>query len=89
MNANIKVEGRTAIIVGPVKLHGAKVKSTDLRAGAALLIAGAMADGLTEITGVEHIDRGYCHVVDKMQGLGVNIWREQLTEEELAQMKNS
>ncbi|MED3643294.1 UDP-N-acetylglucosamine 1-carboxyvinyltransferase [Caldifermentibacillus hisashii] len=89
MNANIKVEGRSAIITGPVHLNGAKVKATDLRAGASLLIAGLMARGLTEITGVEHIDRGYSHVVEKLQGLGANIWRETLTEEEMEQVKNS
>ncbi|WP_368993531.1 UDP-N-acetylglucosamine 1-carboxyvinyltransferase [Caldifermentibacillus hisashii] len=89
MNANIKVEGRSAIITGPVQLNGAKVKATDLRAGASLLIAGLMARGLTEITGVEHIDRGYSHVVEKLQGLGANIWRETLTEEEMEQVKNS
>ncbi|WP_368985983.1 UDP-N-acetylglucosamine 1-carboxyvinyltransferase [Caldifermentibacillus hisashii] len=89
MNANIKVEGRSAIITGPVHLNGAKVKATDLRAGASLLIAGLMARGLTEITGVEHIDRGYSHVVEKLQGLGANVWRETLTEEEMEQVKNS
>ncbi|MBU5342491.1 UDP-N-acetylglucosamine 1-carboxyvinyltransferase [Caldifermentibacillus hisashii] len=89
MNANIKVEGRSAIITGPVQLNGAKVKATDLRAGASLLIAGLMARGLTEITGVEHIDRGYSHVVEKLQGLGANVWRETLTEEEMEQVKNS
>lgn len=89
MNANIKVEGRSAIITGPVQLNGAKVKATDLRAGASLLIAGLMARGLTEITGVEHIERGYSHVVEKLQGLGANIWRETLTEEEMEQVKNS
>lgn len=89
MNANIKVEGRSAIITGPVQLNGEKVKATDLRAGASLLIAGLMARGLTEITGVEHIDRGYSHVVEKLQGLGANVWRETLTEEEMEQVKNS
>ncbi len=59
MNANIKVEGRSAIINGPVQLQGAKVKASDLRAGAALVIAGLMAEGITEVTGLEHIDRGY------------------------------
>ncbi|WAA12195.1 UDP-N-acetylglucosamine 1-carboxyvinyltransferase [Fervidibacillus halotolerans] len=89
MNANIKVEGASAIITGPVTLQGAKVKATDLRAGASLLIAGLMAKGLTEISGVEHIDRGYSHVVEKLQGLGANIWREKMTEAEMNQIKNS
>lgn len=89
MNANIKVEGRSAIITGPVPLEGAKVKASDLRAGASLLIAGAMANGITEITGVEHIDRGYSHVVEKLQGIGVDIWREKLTEQEMKQVEQS
>ena len=69
MNANIKVEGRSAIITGPAQLQGAKVKASDLRAGAALVIAGLMADGVTEITGLEHIDRGYSNLVEKFQDL--------------------
>lgn len=89
MNANIKVEGRSAIISGPVKLQGAKVKASDLRAGAALVIAGLMAEGVTEITGVDHIDRGYSHIVDKLNGLGATIWREDLTSEEQEEVKKS
>lgn len=89
MNANIKVEGRSAIISGPVKLQGAKVKASDLRAGAALVIAGLMAEGITEITGVDHIDRGYSHIVDKLNGLGATIWREDMTSEEQEEVKKS
>src|SRR5690606_29371898 len=89
MNANIKVEGRSAIVTGPVQLQGAKVRASDLRAGAALVIAGLMAEGITEITGVEHIDRGYSHLVEKMEGLGATIWRETLTKEEIEQMKQA
>ncbi|MBP2242517.1 UDP-N-acetylglucosamine 1-carboxyvinyltransferase [Cytobacillus eiseniae] len=89
MNANIKVEGRSAIIHGPVKLQGAKVKASDLRAGAALVIAGLMAEGVTEITGVDHIDRGYSHLVEKLNGLGATIWRENLSKEEQEQFKNA
>lgn len=88
MNANIKVEGRSAIVNGPVKLQGAKVKATDLRAGASLVIAGLIADGMTEITGLEHIDRGYSHLVEKLTGLGATVWREELTSEEIEQLKN-
>ncbi|MCM3567177.1 UDP-N-acetylglucosamine 1-carboxyvinyltransferase [Neobacillus mesonae] len=88
MNANIKVEGRSAIINGPVKLQGAKVKASDLRAGAALFIAGLMAEGITEVTGLEHIDRGYSDLVEKLNGLGATVWREALTKEELEHMKN-
>ncbi|KAF0819075.1 UDP-N-acetylglucosamine 1-carboxyvinyltransferase [Bacillus sp. ZZV12-4809] len=89
MNANIKVEGRSAIINGPLQLQGAKVKASDLRAGAALVIAGLMAEGVTEVTGLEHIDRGYSHLVDKLNGLGATIWREEMSKEEMEQMKNA
>ena len=88
MNANIKVEGRTAIINGPVQLQGAKVKASDLRAGAALVIAGLLADGITEVTGLEHIDRGYSNLVEKLTGLGATVWREALTKEEVEHLKN-
>ena len=89
MNANIKVEGRSAIVNGPVQLQGAKVKASDLRAGAALIVAGLMAEGITEITGVEHIDRGYSQIVDKLSDLGATIWREKMTEEEVRQLKST
>ena len=88
MNANVKVEGRSAIITGPSRLQGAKVRATDLRAGAALVVAGLMAEGVTEITGLEHIDRGYSNLVDKLANLGATIWREQMTEQEIEQLKN-
>jgi UDP-N-acetylglucosamine 1-carboxyvinyltransferase len=89
MNANIKVEGRSAIVNGPVQLQGAKVKASDLRAGAALVIAGLMAEGVTEVTGLEHIDRGYSGLVEKLEGLGATIWREKMSAEEMEQMKSS
>jgi UDP-N-acetylglucosamine 1-carboxyvinyltransferase len=89
MNATIKVEGRSAVINGPVQLQGAKVKASDLRAGAALVIAGLMAEGVTEVTGLEHIERGYSHIVEKLNGLGATIWRESLSNEEIEQMKNA
>ncbi|MCT2538289.1 UDP-N-acetylglucosamine 1-carboxyvinyltransferase [Aquibacillus koreensis] len=89
MNAQIKVEGGSAIVSGPVQLEGAKVKASDLRAGAALIVAGLMADGITEITGLEHIDRGYEHLTEKLTELGANIWREEMTPEEIEQFQNS
>lgn len=89
MNAHIKVEGSSAIIKGPVQLQGAKVKASDLRAGAALVIAGLVGEGITEITGVDHIDRGYSHLVEKLNGLGATIWREKMTSEEIEQLKNA
>ncbi|MCF6094067.1 UDP-N-acetylglucosamine 1-carboxyvinyltransferase [Microaerobacter geothermalis] len=75
MGANIKVEGRSAVIDGRFPLHGTKVKASDLRAGAALVIAGLMTDGVTEISGVEHIDRGYEKLEEKLKALGAKTWR--------------
>ena len=75
MGANIKVEGRVAIIDGADKLTGAVVKATDLRAGAAMVIAGLVAEGTTEITSIEHIDRGYPHIESKLKALGADICR--------------
>lgn len=72
MGANIKVDGRTAIIDGS-KLTGAKVKATDLRAGAALVLAGLVAKGKTEIDNIEFIERGYENFDEKLRGIGVNI----------------
>ncbi len=88
MNAKIKVEGSSAIIYGPTKLQGAKVRASDLRAGASLIIAGLMAEGITEITGVEHIERGYEDLTDKLVNLGAKIWKESMTEEEVSQTQN-
>lgn len=75
MGADIVQEGRTAIIKGVPKLTGAEVTATDLRAGAALVIAGLAAEGRTDISGVEHIDRGYERIEDKMSSLGAEIVR--------------
>lgn len=76
MGAKIRVEGRSAIIEGG-KLNAAKVKATDLRAGAALVIAGlTVGDGITEVTGVEYIDRGYDNLVSNLRQLGAHVWRE-------------
>ena len=75
MGANIKVEGRIAILDGVDRLTGAVVKATDLRAGAAMVIAGLMAEGETQITSIEHIDRGYPHIENKFQALGADIRR--------------
>jgi UDP-N-acetylglucosamine 1-carboxyvinyltransferase len=75
MGANIKVEGRSAIIYGPTPLQGTKVTASDLRAGAALMIAGLIATGITEISGVEHIDRGYEDLEQKLKALGADTWR--------------
>lgn len=75
MGANIKIEGRSAIIEGTPKLMGAQVKATDLRAGAALILAGLCAEGKTEITNIEHVDRGYVKIDEKFNALGAKIQR--------------
>ena len=73
MGLNARVEGNSAILKGNSHLSGAKVRATDLRAGAALIIAGLLADGETEITEVYHIKRGYSNIVEKLQNLGADI----------------
>lgn len=89
MNAEIKVEGRSSIITGNAKLKGAKVTATDLRAGAALIIAGLVAEGTTEVGGVHHIDRGYVHLAEKLNGLGADIYRISVEEPKLDATKVS
>lgn len=75
MGANIKIEGRTAVLEGVKKLTGAQVKATDLRAGAALVLAGLTAEGETVIDDIEHIDRGYYELEKKLMSLGAKIKR--------------
>lgn len=75
MGADIKIDGRSAIIQGVDSLMGAPVKATDLRAGAALVLAGLVADGVTEIGDVYHIDRGYDNIEEKFSKLGARIYR--------------
>ncbi len=73
MGANAKIEGKSVVIEGVESLKGAQVKATDLRAGAALILAGLMAEGRTEIYDVYHIFRGYEDIIEKMTGLGADI----------------
>lgn len=73
MGANIKVFDNKALIAGKTPLHGRKVKATDLRAGASMLVAGLIADGRTEISNIEHLLRGYERIVDKLSKVGVSI----------------
>lgn len=75
MGAEIQVDGRVAVISGVEKLKGAPVMATDLRAGAAMIIAGLFADGVTEIENIEFIDRGYANVVEKLNAVGADIKR--------------
>lgn len=73
MGANIKVEGNSAIINGVEKITGSKVKATDLRAGAALIIAGLCAEGISEISDIYHIERGYYNIEEKLKNIGAKI----------------
>ncbi|RYL95135.1 UDP-N-acetylglucosamine 1-carboxyvinyltransferase [Sporolactobacillus sp. THM7-4] len=82
MNASIKIDGRSAIINGPCDLQGAEVTSTDLRAGAALVIAGLVAKGITRVSGLHHIDRGYVDLAGKLRNLGADISRVRIGEAE-------
>ncbi|NLC45350.1 MAG: UDP-N-acetylglucosamine 1-carboxyvinyltransferase, partial [Clostridiales bacterium] len=75
LGAKIKIEGRCAIVEGVDRLQGAEVKATDLRAGAALLLAGLFADGSTNVTDIYHIERGYEGIEEKLQALGANMQR--------------
>lgn len=75
MNANINVEGRSAKLEGKSQLQGAQVKATDLRAAAALILAGLVADGKTSVTELKHLDRGYVDLHGKLKQLGADIER--------------
>jgi UDP-N-acetylglucosamine 1-carboxyvinyltransferase len=77
MGANVDLEGPTAVIKGVDQLHGAPVMASDLRASAALVLAGLKAEGVTEVSRVYHIDRGYEHLDEKLRDLGAEIERVQ------------
>jgi UDP-N-acetylglucosamine 1-carboxyvinyltransferase len=75
MGADIKIEGRNSIIKGVKKLSAAPVMASDLRGGAALVLAALVAEGITEISRIYHIDRGYVKLEEKLKALGANIKR--------------
>ena len=75
MGAQITAQGKSAIFEGVEKLYGASVYSTDLRAGAALIVAGVAAEGTTEVYNLEHIDRGYEDIEEKFRKIGADIKR--------------
>ena len=81
MNADIKIEGRSVVINGPSNIQGAEVTATDLRAGAALVVSALVADGMTSITELKHLDRGYVDFHNKLAALGADI--ERIEEEEV------
>ncbi|ADP34187.1 UDP-N-acetylglucosamine 1-carboxyvinyltransferase [Bacillus atrophaeus] len=86
MNGDIKIEGRSVIINGPVQLQGAEVAATDLRAGAALILAGLVAEGHTRVTELKHLDRGYVNFHQKLAGIGADI--ERVTDESAAEQES-
>ena len=75
MGANVKIEGHSAVIQGVKELQGAQVKATDLRAGAALVLSGLIAEGITEVDEIYHIDRGYPQIEKDLVNLGAKIRR--------------
>ncbi|UNL42452.1 UDP-N-acetylglucosamine 1-carboxyvinyltransferase [Ligilactobacillus agilis] len=75
MNANFKVEGKTVILYGPTDFNGAEVAATDLRAAAALILAGLVARNITQVTHLQYLDRGYYHFHQKLAALGAEIKR--------------
>ncbi len=78
MGAKVSIDDRVAVVEGVERLTGAPVRATDLRAGAALIVAGLMADGVTEIHNIKYIDRGYDHIEQKLKSLGADIRREEV-----------
>ena len=87
MNASARVEGNSAIIQGPSKLHGSTVTATDLRAGAALVLAGLIAEGETEIQDIHHIERGYSSLIEKLCQIGADIRRESISTSSIKRAK--
>ena len=75
LGADIRIDGHHAVIRGVVRLVGAPVAAPDIRAGAALVVAGLVADGTTEISDIHHIDRGYDDLVGRLAGIGANVTR--------------
>jgi UDP-N-acetylglucosamine 1-carboxyvinyltransferase len=81
LGADIRTDGHHAVVRGRERLSSAPVRATDIRAGAGLVIAGLCADGVTEVSHVHHIDRGYPTFVSDLLGLGVRVERETAPEE--------
>ena len=80
LDADVRVEGHHVLVRGKSRLSGAPVEASDIRAGAALVVAGLVADGVTHVGGVEHIDRGYEDLVGALTGLGAQVRREPVEE---------
>lgn len=89
MNADVKIEGRSVILNGPSNLQGAEVSATDLRAAAALILTGLVADGVTRVTELKHLDRGYVNFHEKLAGLGADVERVKEEEEQNASFQQN
>lgn len=82
MGADVRLEGRVAVVCGVEKLHGALVHATDLRGGAALVIAGLQAEGVTQVTQIHHIQRGYADLAGDLRALGAEVRMEESAQED-------
>ncbi len=82
LGAQIQVDGRVAIIEGVAQLTGARMEACDLRAGAAMIIAGLAAEGISEVSNVKYIERGYEAIIEKLAGIGADIWVEEVPDPE-------
>ena len=78
MGAHIGIEGRKLKVKGPTKLKGTEVIATDLRAGACLVLAGLVAEGITVIKDIEHVLRGYENIIEKLTNVGAKISLEEI-----------
>jgi UDP-N-acetylglucosamine 1-carboxyvinyltransferase len=79
LGADVRVDGHHALLRGRERLSGAPVVGSDIRAAAALVVAGLVADGVTTVEGVAHVDRGYPHLDADLRGLGADVVREQVS----------
>lgn len=80
LGADVRTDGHHAVVRGKPRLSGAPVQATDIRAGAALVLAGLVAEGTTAVSGVAHIDRGYAHFAEQLQSLGADVRRVEIPE---------
>jgi UDP-N-acetylglucosamine 1-carboxyvinyltransferase len=88
MNADIKIEGRSVILNGLSNLQGAEVSATDLRAAAALILTGLVSEGVTRVTELKHLDRGYVDFHGKLARLGADIERVKEADETFTEVQN-
>ncbi len=86
MGAKITVEGSLAVVEGVPMLKGAPVRALDLRAGVAMVLAGLMCDGVTQVENIKYIERGYENIVDKLASLGADIYLEKAPERAVYQI---